>query len=129
MHYLTSDILAECEINRPFSYSATEHQIYFQKRQTDRWTDGRHNGQTDGQTSPTTTIGRVFFQKKRKKLLKVATITLLIFLIKYNKQNEIKVFLDKNEYMYVAVVGNHRYVLVYKSCIFLSEHHVILRTL
>ena len=59
MRYPTSDIEVEFEINRPFSYSATElQQSYF------------HEGQTDGRTDVADDNNRFFFEKKRRRLLK-----------------------------------------------------------
>ena len=55
MHYPLTDIHAHFEINRPVRYRNTAKRNYFHIR-----TDG----QTDGQTSLTTTIG-IFFEKRK----------------------------------------------------------------
>ena len=61
MHYPLTDIQADFEINRPVRYRNTAKRNYWQ---TDRQTARRHDGQTAGQTSRTTTIGS-FFEKRK----------------------------------------------------------------
>ena len=56
MHYPLTDIQTDFEINRQFGYLITAKRNYFHRR-----TDG----QTDGQTSLTTTISS-FFEKRKK---------------------------------------------------------------
>ena len=66
MHHPLTDIQADFEINRLVRYQITAKRNYLHRR-----TDG----QTDGQTSHTTTIGSFF--EKRKKKLKIDTLLMV----------------------------------------------------
>ena len=57
MHYTLTDIEGDFGINRPIRRQITAKKNYLHRRT---------NGQTDGQTSRTTTIGS-FFEKKNTK--------------------------------------------------------------
>ena len=66
MNYPIPDIQADFENKRPIRYQVTAKKNYVHGRRTDGI---RTEGQTDGQTSRTTTISIFFLNKKIKTFL------------------------------------------------------------